>query len=163
MKKLNNRGLSHHMILILVAVVAVIGAAGYFVWNRQNNIDAKAAKYTNLSNISYGGKGAGIAPKITFTGCKTMVDQNKGLYQITLFAKKEDRKADAKVSAGYYRDTRNEFNQIGAWSKGGSVSITKHIIQMTDRTFYSAKSTVESSENSWFYEMGYYPDLLVNC
>lgn len=44
MKKLNKKGLGHHMLLAIVAVVAVVGAAGYFVWQRQGDgIDAKAA------------------------------------------------------------------------------------------------------------------------
>lgn len=45
MSKLNNKGIGHHLLLLVVAVVAVAGAAGYFVWSRQRNsgIDAKAA------------------------------------------------------------------------------------------------------------------------
>lgn len=48
MKKLNNKGIGHHLLLLAVAVMAVVGASGYFVWQRQqnSNIDAKAAGYT---------------------------------------------------------------------------------------------------------------------
>lgn len=53
MKKLNHKGLSHHLILISIAVLAVVAGTGYFVWNRQktNNMKAKAATWKTVDTI----------------------------------------------------------------------------------------------------------------
>lgn len=44
-KKLNQKGIGHHLTLMVVAVIAVVGASGFLIWQRQtkNEIDARAA------------------------------------------------------------------------------------------------------------------------
>lgn len=42
LKKINHSGVGHHILLILVAVLTVIGIAGFFVW-RGNDMSANAA------------------------------------------------------------------------------------------------------------------------
>lgn len=65
MKKLNQKGLSHHLLLAVVAVVAVIGAAGYFVWQKQSNkgIDAKAGTCINTYKKGSSGNCVGYIQK----------------------------------------------------------------------------------------------------
>jgi len=46
MKKLNQKGIGHHLLVLVVAVMAVVGSAGYFVWQRQGNNYASAASAT---------------------------------------------------------------------------------------------------------------------
>lgn len=59
--KLNQKGIGHHLLLIVVAVVAVVGAAGYFVWQRQNNLNANAASGCVSVVYKFGGRSSCIS------------------------------------------------------------------------------------------------------
>ena len=65
--RINQKGLGHHILLIVVAVVAVVGASGYFVWQRQKDTTASAA---TLAYISRQYTGINYPYGIQFYGCR---------------------------------------------------------------------------------------------
>jgi hypothetical protein len=86
MKKLNNKGIGHNLLVLVVAVMAVVGSAGYFVWQRQqnNDIDAKAAGYTYGSNGASLGYGARLQRgPVSYKACATKL--KRGGYQINMY------------------------------------------------------------------------------
>lgn len=57
MKKRNQGGFTHHLVLIAVAVL-VVGAVGFAAWRvRKNNIDAQASNYCVKRSIKKGSSG----------------------------------------------------------------------------------------------------------
>lgn len=85
MIKLNNKGLGHHLVIIVVAVLAVVGAAGYFVWNSQKDkgIDAKAAGYTYRAVASMGMGAALTKGDVAYMACAQNIKSNT--YQINTY------------------------------------------------------------------------------
>lgn len=104
MKKLDQKGIGHHLLIIIVVVVAVIGAAGYFVWNRQKDsgIEAKAAsyRYTDLSTVrNLGAMGSKNSPTVQWYACKVRV--NNTTLTVHTQARYTSRVAgNVRVSAG---------------------------------------------------------------
>ena len=76
MKKLNQKGFAHHLLIfaLLALVVGAAGFAGWRVWSNKN-IDAQAAGYTilgELKNVNFSGTNKGT---LTFKACKYSVDK----------------------------------------------------------------------------------------
>ena len=63
MKKLDQRGFSHHMILVLVAIVVAVGGVGYYVWqkNKDDSKDKKSMASESASAESASGEEAAEA------------------------------------------------------------------------------------------------------
>ena len=75
MKRINSKGLAHHLMILVIVVLAVIGAAGYFVWQRQNNKDikAKAAGYDYQYTVELGMGGAFSDPAAGILACSQKI------------------------------------------------------------------------------------------
>lgn len=74
MKKLNKNGVAHHGLIALVFVLALVGAAGYLVWDRQSGITAYASNWTNLSGVG----GISLDDDSRIMACKDYVSTNNG-------------------------------------------------------------------------------------
>lgn len=58
MKKLNQKGFAHNLIVLIVLVLVVVGGSGYYVWSKQkdNSITAKAAGWAIINSRKDSGK-----------------------------------------------------------------------------------------------------------
>lgn len=135
MKRLNSKGIGHHLLIIAVVVTAVIGGAGYFVWQRQsdNNLEAKAAGYTDLSTINTGGRGDGTPPNIKWKGCITQPNRSSNFYNLTIIAQRVNPAESATVKVGYIRNSAWTYTGTkSTWPKNNIVRFAPYQVRLTD-------------------------------
>lgn len=153
MKKLSNKGLGHHLLLMVVAVVAVIGAAGYFVWQRQqdNDIDAKAAGYTYLNKLTpYGGMGAATVPRVDWYACKRLLPN--GNYNVSVIAKSTTKERPI-LGVGYGKTI------VHTKSMGSLISYQFPSFAIPSSNYLSVKTTVDPG----FSLISYYLSDITAC
>lgn len=158
MNKLNNKGFGHHLLLIAVTTLALLGAAGFFVWNRQkdSNFDAKAAGYTYLNALtSVGGMGAAQTPKVDWYACKRLLPN--GNYSVNVYAKIATT-ISPTVSAGY----RNNDNYTFVYNKLLGSTLTRY--QFPSFTIPSSNYLyVKAADKAGFASLGYYLKDITTC
>ncbi len=72
-RELNQKGFSHHLVIILAVVLLAAGGVGYYVWQRNNDIAAKAGGWTTVASTS----------GVTFKACKSDLGSK---WRISLYA-----------------------------------------------------------------------------
>lgn len=76
-KKLNQKGIGHHLLVLMVAVVAVVSAAGFFVWQRQSNSDIEASA-AGIPFLAPSRGNSGATKYIRMAACKNLPKTGKG-------------------------------------------------------------------------------------
>lgn len=77
-RKMNQKGVGHHVLLIAVAVIAVVSAAGYFVWDRQKS-DEIVASAASIPFLAPSRANSGATKFIRMSACKNPPKSGKGV------------------------------------------------------------------------------------
>lgn len=77
MKKINNRGFSAVEILLIVVVVGVLGFAGWWVWNRNDNQQQQVGSPTNEQNKTDSVSDEWVDKPLVFNSSGDIVGQNE--------------------------------------------------------------------------------------
>lgn len=100
MIKLNQRGVAHHGLIAFVLIAIVIVGTGFFVWKSQNNNEASAKNWTNLSGVN----GADLEDDSRIMACKYQAG-GAGAWAVRLRAHNENYIGDFSGSFEVIRDS----------------------------------------------------------
>jgi len=131
MKKLTQKGVAHHGLVVLVLVLAVLGGAGYFVWQKQPAKKASAANWTDLSGVG----GVSLKDDSRILACKKAVSTGSGKsWVVELQAHNENYIGDFNGVFEVKRDGA-KVGEVALTAKPysvGAVKSTSFSIQPTD-------------------------------
>lgn len=143
-RKLNQKGLSHNLIILLVAVVVLVGASGFFVWQRQKDsgIDAKAAGLVAIA------AGNTTAPKyIKMYACKNPSKLGGGYYMVSFGGQR------FTTSTSAYRIKKNGATWTTVYFNGAtyaypSSALSAYYTDTISMFYFTTASTAEQTYGS---------------